>query len=162
MPSTEADANPIVTPIVNPGPIEEPHIHVVAGIVWSQQGDDRFLIAKRQPGKHLENHWEFPGGKREAGETSFAALKRELLEEISITVTAASEFMRVYCRYPERNVLLDTWSVTDFEGEAVSAEKQALRWITLDQADAFQWPAADIPIIDAIRNNVRAGTRCSP
>ena len=86
MPSTEADANPVVKPIVNPGPIEEPHIHVVAGIIWSPQNDDRFLIARRQPGKHLENHWEFPGGKQEAGETPLVALKRELFEELSITV----------------------------------------------------------------------------
>ena len=158
MPSTAADPDLVI----NPDYIDGDHIHVVAGIIWHRDGNGRFLIARRQKGKHLADLWEFPGGKMEAGETPWAALRRELAEEIAISAMAGEAFMRVFCRYPERNVLLDIWTVTEFQGEAVSAEQQALEWITIDEVDRYQWPAADVPVLDAIRNSVTAGTRYFP
>ena len=46
--------------------------------------DGRLLITKRPKGKHLENLWEFPGGKVKLGETPEFALIRELREELNI------------------------------------------------------------------------------
>ncbi len=56
---------------------------VAAAVVW--QGE-RFLLTQRMPGKMLENQWEFPGGKLEAGETPEVALARELREELGIEI----------------------------------------------------------------------------
>ena len=157
MSSSEADRL-----VINPASIDEDHIHVVAGIVWNTENPSRFLIAQRQKGKHLQDYWEFPGGKMEADETPLQALCRELEEEINITPTRASPYMRVYCRYPERNVMLDTWVVDAYSGEVEAAEGQSLQWIGLDEVDCYRFPAADIPILEAIRNSVKAGTRCFP
>lgn len=89
MPSIEADS-----PIINPVAVDEDHIHVVAGIIWQQgnppSGKRKFLIAQRPKGKHLEDYWEFPGGKLEPGESPWQALQRELEEEIGISPTKAS------------------------------------------------------------------------
>ena len=158
MPSTAADPDLVI----NPDSIGDDYIHVVAGIIWHRDATGQFLIARRQKGKHLEDLWEFPGGKMEIGETPWAALRRELAEEIAISALAGEEFLRVFCPYPERNVLLDIWTVTEYEGEAVSAEQQALEWITIDEAGGYRWPAADIPVLDAIRSSETAGTRCFP
>lgn len=153
MPSTEAELA---------SSIDEDHIHVVAAIVWHRQHDDRFLIAQRQQGKHLEHYWELPGGKLESNESPWQALRRELAEEINIEITSAIPYMQVYHRYPERNILLDTWSVDDYLGEVRALEQQALTWIDIDEIEQYRFPPADIPILDAIKCNAKAETQRLP
>ncbi|HUV21376.1 MAG TPA: 8-oxo-dGTP diphosphatase MutT [Gammaproteobacteria bacterium] len=161
MPSTEAES-----PVINPVSVDEDHIHVVAAIIWQQgkpqSSHRKFLIAQRQKGKHLADYWEFPGGKLEPGESPWQALQRELEEEIGILPTKASPYLQVYHRYPQRNILLDTWLVEEYRGEIVSGEGQQLRWIELSQVDRYQLPPADLPIIEAIKNSAKAGSRCLP
>ena len=142
--------------IVNPGAIAEPHVHVVAAIVWQALDSRRFLIAQRPRGKHLEAYWELPGGKVESGESRLRALRREIAEEIGIEVERASPYMQVYYRYPERNVLLDTWWVEDYRGDVVAREGQRIAWIDIEQIEAYRFPPADIPILDAIRCSGKA------
>jgi 8-oxo-dGTP diphosphatase len=161
MPSTEADF-----PIINPATIDADHIHVVAAIIWQQNdpqsNQQKFLIAQRQKGKHLEDYWEFPGGKLEPGESPWQALQRELAEEIGIMPTKAAPYLKVYHRYPERNILLDTWVVEEYSGELVSGEGQQLCWVDLSQVDQYRLPPADLPIIEAIKSSVKAETRYLP
>ena len=161
MPSIEADF-----PIINPATIDADHIHVVAAIIWQQSdpqsNQQKFLIAQRQKGKHLEDYWEFPGGKLEPGESPWQALQRELAEEIGIMPTKAAPYLKVYHRYPDRNILLDTWVVEDYSGELVSGEGQQLCWVDLSQVDQYRLPPADLPIIEAIKSSVKAGTRYLP
>jgi 8-oxo-dGTP diphosphatase len=157
MPSTAADS-----PVVNPVSIDEDYIHVVAAIIWEQGDSQRFLIAQRQKGKHLEDYWEFPGGKLEVGESPRQALQRELQEEINILPTHASPYMQVYYRYPQRNILLDTWMVEEYRGDLAPLEQQLLRWIDVSQTEDFQFPPADIPIIEAIKSSVKAENRRLP
>ena len=156
MPNTAADV------VVNPGHIDEDYLHVAAAIIWEQPARERFLIAQRPKGKHLEDLWELPGGKLEAGESVTDALRRELHEEVGINATEIAPFMRVYFRYPERNVLLDTWDVESFAGQVTAREQQELCWVGIDTIDDYSFPAADVPILEAIKCNWRAGTRRRP
>ena len=159
--STEADPA-----IINPTAVDEDHIHVVAAIIWQQDNPQprqrNFLIAQRPKGKHLEDYWEFPGGKLEPGESPWQALQRELAEEISILPTKASPYLQVYHRYPDRNILLDVWLVEEYRGEVLSSEGQQLLWINLSQVDRYRLPPADLPVIEAIKNSAKAKTRCFP
>ena len=140
-------------PVINPVSIDEDYIHVVAALIWHRDDRRRFLIAQRQKGKHLEDYWEFPGGKLEAGETPWQALQRELIEEINIRPISATQYIQVYYRYPDRNILLDTWLVESYRGEIEAREQQLLIWIDVEQADDYRFPPADMPILEAIRNN---------
>lgn len=147
MPSTVADPVPVE---VDPGPIDEPHIHVVAAVLRDVSNPAHFLIAQRQKGKHLQDLWEFPGGKLEPGESRWSALCRELREEIGIEANAGDPLLRVYCRYPEVNVLLDVWTVSAYRGTVRAKEGQQLAWITAEAIDDYSFPPADHPILELI------------
>ncbi|MEM7563795.1 MAG: (deoxy)nucleoside triphosphate pyrophosphohydrolase [Pseudomonadota bacterium] len=135
---------------IDPGTIDEPHIHVVAAIIWNPDRS-RFLIGQRQKGKHLADYWEFPGGKVEMNEAPEFALQRELKEEIDIEISDATPFLKVYHRYSEKNVLLDCWEVDEYEGDVKACEQQQLRWIEMGQIEQFDFPAADIPILEKLK-----------
>jgi len=148
--------------VVNPVSIDEDHLHVVAAIIWDRKQPGRFLIAQRPKGKHLEHYWEFPGGKLEKDETAWQALQREITEEVSIRVIRGNPYMQVYCRYPERNILLDTWIVDEYQGEVEAREQQRIAWIGTNDIDRYRFPPADIPILDAIKCSAKAETRRLP
>ena len=122
---------------------------VVAAVIWNQSRD-HLLLGFRKPEQHQGNLWEFPGGKVEAGETRLQALKRELLEEINIKVTAAEPYMEVSHDYSDRAVLLDFWQVTGFAGDPVGLEQQRLDWISLDALATCPFPAANQPVVDRL------------
>lgn len=131
-------------------------IHVVAAIIWHPLEEDNILISCRKKGTHLENYWELPGGKLEAGESRIEGLRRELAEELNIVAIQAKPFKQVAHHYSDRNILLDVWAVSGFSGELHGRENQEIRWISINDIDNYQFPDADLPIFEAIRNNARA------
>jgi 8-oxo-dGTP diphosphatase len=130
-----------------------PTIHVVAGLIWQPRCRDSFLISKRLKGKHLEDYWELPGGKTEAGETPLQALQRELIEEVNIMPLDASPYIQVFHSYEDRNILLDVWEVKTFKGSAKALEGQEVIWVAISELDQFRFPDADVAVLDAIKSN---------
>lgn len=124
-------------------------IHVVAAALQDAQG--RVLIARRPLGVHQGGLWEFPGGKLEPGEMPLRGLARELEEELGIRVLASRPLIRVHHDYGDRRVLLDVHRVTGFAGEPVGREGQPLAWRHPEDLDPGCFPAADGPIISALR-----------
>jgi 8-oxo-dGTP diphosphatase len=122
-------------------------LHVAAAVV--RDGNGRILITQRAKHAHQGGLWEFPGGKLEAGETPQQALVRELREEVGIEVKTAQPLIKVRHDYGDRRVLLDVWTVGEFDGEAWRCEGQALQWIAPQQLSDFAFPAANLPIIKA-------------
>jgi 8-oxo-dGTP diphosphatase len=123
-------------------------LHVVAGALF--QGN-RVLIAQRPAGKPMAGWWEFPGGKVDAGETSYAALVRELREELGIEVRAADELIKYAHSYPERTVHLELWHVTDYCGAVRSLDGQALQWVEVEQLEHVGLLEGDGPMIEALK-----------
>lgn len=124
-------------------------VHVAVGVV--RDGDGNILLTQRAKHVHQCGLWEFPGGKLEANETVTQALQRELREEVGITVQSAKPLIKIHHRYPDLQVLLDVWQVTDFSGVAKACEGQAMRWVTPQQLSDYAFPAANMPIITASR-----------
>lgn len=125
------------------------HIHVAAGALLDAAG--RVLVTQRPPDVHQGGLWEFPGGKLEPGEPVRTALARELREELGVEVRAARPLIRVHHDYGDRQVLLDVFLVTDFAGTPRGLERQPLDWLAPEAMDAARFPAADRPIINALR-----------
>jgi 8-oxo-dGTP diphosphatase len=124
-------------------------IEVAAGILADPQG--RVLLMQRLPGKHLAGLWEFPGGKVEPGETVAQALVRELEEELGIEALAGPPLISIPWHYPGKSVRLHALRVTDWKGEPHPREGHPLRWAALRDMDPAEMPAADAPILAALR-----------
>jgi len=123
-------------------------VHVVAGALLDGAG--RVLIQRRAAGAHQGGLWEFPGGKLEPGEGRRAGLARELAEELGIRVAHATPLIGVRHDYPDRSVLLDVWRVERWRGEVRGREGQPLRWVAPRALRAFDFPAADRPVLRAL------------
>jgi 8-oxo-dGTP diphosphatase len=124
------------------------YTHVAVAVV--DDGQDRILISQRPGHVHQGGRWEFPGGKLEAGEAPESGLKRELREELGITVHAARPLIRVFHAYPDKSVLLDVWRVTRYSGEPAGLEGQPIDWVAAEELGNRSFPAADGPIIKAL------------
>jgi mutator protein MutT len=123
-------------------------IEVAAGLVY---GEGRYLIARRKPGVHLAGFWEFPGGKREPGETLEECLRRELLEELGIRIDIPIPFQIIRHVYVEKTVELHFFRCRIETGPATAIDCAEIRWVWPHELGNFEFPPADRPIIDAIR-----------
>ena len=124
-------------------------IEVVAAVIFSRCGKKIFL-AKRPDKSHQGGLWEFPGGKKEAGETAYQALARELEEELAIEITVADSLIKINHDYGDKLVELDVYKVTAFEGEPFGAEGQKTQWVSLADIYDYEFPAANQAIIKAL------------
>lgn len=126
-----------------------PVIEVAAGVILDSSR--RILITQRLDHLHQGGLWEFPGGKLEPGETARAALARELREELAIEVEAATPLITLTHAYPDRRVRLHVWRVERFSGVPCGLEGQPWRWVTREELDGYDFPAANLPIMTAAR-----------
>ncbi len=110
----------------------------------------RVLVNRRPAGTHMAGYWEFPGGKRTAGEGRFDALRRELHEELGIEVQEAIPMIELVHDYPEKRVALDVWRVLEYAGEPHSREGQELRWVAPAELGGIGLLPADTPILAAL------------
>jgi len=125
-----------------------PTIRVVAGALFDPQG--HVLIAQRPPGTHMAGRWEFPGGKIDAGETELEALRRELREELGVTLRDAERLLELSHDYPERRVEISMWRVTSYSGVPRSLDGQALKWVDPRDLEREDLLEADRPILAAL------------
>ena len=124
-------------------------VHVAVAVIVNSK--KQVLLALRQAHQHQGDLWEFPGGKVEQDESVFAALVREAKEELSITILSAKPLIKIAHDYSDKSVLLDVWTVTEFEGIAQGCEGQSLRWCTINDLTDDDFPAANVAIINALR-----------
>jgi 8-oxo-dGTP diphosphatase len=113
---------------------DRPPVDVAVGVLIERddQGrEGRFLLTTRPEGKVYAGYWEFPGGKLEAGETVEQALRRELQEEIGITIGQAHPWQTELMDYPHARVRLHFCKVFDWQGELVMHEGQRMAWQSL-------------------------------
>jgi 8-oxo-dGTP diphosphatase len=105
---------------------ERAPVDVAVGILIDATG--RFLLTSRPPGKVYEGYWEFPGGKFEPGETVELALRREMHEELGITIGAVQPWQQEIVDYPHALVRLHVCKVFDWQGDFEMREGQQMAW----------------------------------
>ena len=122
-------------------------VHVAVGVI---KKNNAIFICKRADEQHQGGLWEFPGGKVEAGESVFAALKRELIEEVGLTIHSSSQLMVIEHDYGDKCVKLDVHVVSNFSGEAHGAEGQPSEWVVISELGNYDFPEANADIIEKI------------
>lgn len=122
---------------------------------------NRVLIAERPAGKSMAGLWEFPGGKVGSGETPEKALIRELFEELSIDVCEDCLAPLTFAShaYPDFHLLMPLYVARTWDGVIAPREGQRIKWVrALDLAD-YPMPAADLPLLPAVRDFVATLSR---
>ena len=104
-------------------------VDVAVGVLIAADG--RFLLTSRPAGKVYAGYWEFPGGKVEPGESVAAALRRELHEELGITIGHAEPWQVEVVDYPHALVRLHFLKVFAWSGAFEMREGQVMSWQTL-------------------------------
>jgi 8-oxo-dGTP diphosphatase len=119
-------------------------VAVAVGVLVREDG--YFLLTSRPEGKVYAGYWEFPGGKVEAGETIEEALRRELTEEIGITIGAVHPWRVEVVDYPHALVRLHFCKVFEWQGELHMHEGQRCAWETLPVRSAPVLPGT-VPVL---------------
>lgn len=101
-------------------------VQVAVGVLL--RADGAFLLTSRPAGKVYAGYWEFPGGKLEAGESVEQALRRELQEEIGITIEDCQPWQVERMDYPHACVQLNFCQVRRWQGELQMREGQQFAW----------------------------------
>lgn len=129
--------------------------HVVAAIIVDDlDAPTRVLGARRVRPERLAGRWEFPGGKVEPGESSHAALVRELHEELAVTVRVGEELTGPHddgWHVTDRHAMRLWFAVLTSPEPVPLAEHDALRWLDATTLGDVPWLDGDLEIVEALR-----------
>jgi len=123
-------------------------IEVAAALVLR---DGKILITQRFADSHLGGLWEFPGGKREPGETFEQCLARELREELGVEVKIGGLFEEITHVYAEKTVQLKFFLCELVDGEPQPIGCAAVKWVSQRELADYDFPAADARLLDRLR-----------
>ena len=126
-----------------------PCIVVAAAIIY-QEG--KILLTRRKLDADQGGLWEFPGGKQESGEMLEQCLRRELKEEIDITVGVLRPFAVVHHCYPQKKVELHFFTCSLDQGAPKALGCLEMAWVSPHELSSYEFPAADQPVLQKIRN----------
>ena len=132
-----------------------PKLVVGAAIVDSLTRPTRLLAAQRSYPENLAGLWEFPGGKVEPGETSEAALRREISEELSTSLVLGARVSSSndgdWPLPNGSNMRLWLAAVADgASGPQLGMSHRELRWVRAAEIPQLPWLPGDLQILPSL------------
>ena len=107
----------------------------------------RILICQRRAGDVLGGCWEFPGGKREPDESWESCLRRELREELGVSVRSVRSLGIARYRDPRRSVFLRVYRCAIAQGRPRPLKSRTLRWVLPRRLGRYRFPPANRSLI---------------
>ncbi len=123
-------------------------IEVVAAVI---SDDERRILATQRGYGDMKDGWEFPGGKMEPGESPEQALRREISEELAVTIRVGDKLGTVEWDYPTFHLTMHCYWCHVVEGELALLEHEAARWLTIDNLWSVDWLPADREVVKLIK-----------
>jgi mutator protein MutT len=133
--------------------LELPHKQIGVAAIWNQTG--QILIDRRKVGGTMGGLWEFPGGKIEPGETVKACIAREIQEELAIEIVVGDQLISIEHTYPTFHLTLTVHHCQHISGIPQPIESEEIRWVNIGDLNNYQFPAANIAIINALQSGFR-------
>ena len=121
------------------------HIHVACALI---ELDGLVLAAQRSVAMNLPLKWEFPGGKLEAGESAEECLRRELVEEMGVTITVGRPLPLYTHSYETFTVTLYPFVCTIESDTITLHEHAAMIWLPPEKLHILDWAEADWPVLE--------------
>ncbi len=125
-------------------------ISVSAGVLFRR---DKIYIQMRKTGGLMGGLWEFPGGKFESGESAEQCLRREIKEELGVTVRIDEKFMTVKHSYTRFRVTLHVFLCRVCAGKVSPTRCEKWNWVTAEELGRYPFPSANVKIIKRLMKN---------
>lgn len=126
-----------------------PHHDVAAGVIRDKKG--QILIAQRLPHGLLGGLWEFPGGKREPGESLEACLRREIMEELAVRVRVGQKIAAIRHSYTHFKITLHVFECRFLSGKPVPIGCAQFIWTSVDRLDSYAFPRTNRRVIHMLQ-----------
>ena len=120
---------------------------VVAAVILK---NNKFFIAQRNRNKHMGLCWEFPGGKVEKNENFEQALKREIKEELNISILINKKIGVENYQDNKINVKLHYYLCSHIDGEFILNEHEDSAWVTKNEFNKYNFAEGDKDIISLL------------
>ncbi len=125
---------------------------VVAALIF--QGG-KVLACRRPAHKKRGLLWEFPGGKREKGESLTDTLKRECKEELGVEIAVKELFAETVHAYDDIEVHLYFYTAEIVRGELTMLEHCEMRFAGAEELSALEFCPADKDIVEKMISFLR-------
>jgi 8-oxo-dGTP diphosphatase len=128
-------------------------VQVAAGILFD---GERVLACQRAAGGTHPGKWEFPGGKREGGETMPECLARELFEELDVRASIGAEVWRTTHSYGAGDVELFFYGVEAIDRPPANRAFATILWVSPADLARLDLLEADLPLADRLARGTLA------
>ena len=127
-----------------------PHYNISVGLIWK---DNKFIISKRNSNKLLGGLWELPGGKRKIKENALQCLKREIKEELDITIARLQLVGTIQHQYSHMKLSITLFQCNYQAGKAKPLASEKIKWITYKEKKDFAFPSATHKLFKIYKEN---------
>ncbi|MEG0324547.1 MAG: (deoxy)nucleoside triphosphate pyrophosphohydrolase [Raoultibacter sp.] len=125
-------------------------IRVVAALIIDQ---GRVMATQRSYGD-FAGGWEFPGGKIEEGETPEEALRREIFEELELSICVIEFFKNVKHQYETFFLDMDCFTCEIESGTLELHDHLSMKWLDAASLYDVEWLPADIGLVDDLKERL--------
>ncbi len=115
--------------------------------------DSGKILATQRGYGDFKGMWEFPGGKREEGETGEEAILREIKEELKANISIEKFLITVEYQYPNFFLIMDCYLCSLLSEGLTLTEHEAARWLDIDNLDSVEWLPADIDALNEVKKH---------
>lgn len=126
--------------------MEKKHLNVVCAVIHD---DDKILCTQRlrKGPNYIAEHWEFPGGKVNEGESDHEALRREILEEMDWNIYVGAKLGSVEYDYPDFSISLTAYDCMAHDNNFKLLEHIDSCWLKPEEFSKLDWTEADAALI---------------